>query len=156
MSSPRGLANHHLYLARLVLTAWQRDAAAAEVPAGTLVAAFGPACHQHLLRAYGWFLLAISSPAEVPTAPPTRVSELPPPPQGRAVPAELREFQLLESEGWLADLVNWSAAEPVAARRSFGNLATASQQPAGPQRFSEWVQGLDECFARMGDSLDEY
>ncbi|WP_116364240.1 DUF6586 family protein [Parahaliea mediterranea] len=157
MSSPRGLANHHLYLARLVLAAWQRDVAAAEVPASTLAAAFGPACQAHLLRAYGWFLLAVSNPPELPATLPGRVADLPSPPEGRAISGELREFEQLEKSGWLAELLAWQVATPGGgARRSFGNLASGADAPAGPEHFGQWAGQLEARFARMGDALDEY
>jgi len=156
MSSPRGLANHHLYLARLVLSAWQRDLSAAEVPARTLSAAFGPACHGHLLRAYGWFLLAVSAPGELPSTPPTSVADLAPPPEGKAVAGEIREFGQLERSGWLADMLGWDSPAPGASRRTPGNLASPADQAAGPEAFARWVEALEARFSRMSDSLDEY
>ncbi|TXS92976.1 hypothetical protein FV139_13560 [Parahaliea maris] len=156
MSSPRGLANHHLYLARLVLAAWQRDSSAGVVPASTLAAAFGSGCHQHLLRAYGWFLLAVSAPGELPAAPPTRVADLAPPPEGKAVAGEIREFEQLERSGWLADMLGWECPAPGATRRSPGNLASTVEQATGPGEFAGWVDSLESRFARMADSMDEY
>lgn len=156
MSSPRGLANHHLYLGRLLLAAWQREREAGQVPAATLDQAFAPGCHAHLLQAYGWFLLAIVGPEELPASPPAGVSELPSQPAGKAVPGEVREFEQLEQGGWLADLLAWQPALPGAARRGPGNLARTVTTSAGPEDFTTWAGELEALFDRMGDSLDEY
>lgn len=156
MSSPRGLANHHLYLARLVLSAWAREAAEEQVPAQTLAEAFGPACHTQLLRAYGWFLLAIAGPDELPPEPPVRVADVPPFPEGKAVPGEIREFEQLERDGWLAELLAWQPPRPGQVVRRPGNLARPAGTDAGPETLESWAQSLDTLFQRMGDSLDEY
>lgn len=156
MSSARGLANHHLYLARLVLSAWQREVADGVTPARTLCAAFGPGCHEHLLRAYGWFLLALSAPGDMPAQPPKRVAGLAPPPDGKAVAGELREFEQLERGGWLAEMLEWECPAPGTSRRSPGNLASAVEQTAGPGEFAAWAEALESRFARMADSMDEY
>src|SRR5690606_2772142 len=70
MSSPRGQANHGLYLARVLLAAWRRDLAAEDIPASVLAQAVGPAVRGHLLDAYGWFLLDLQKPAQLPATPP--------------------------------------------------------------------------------------
>jgi hypothetical protein len=156
VSSARGQANHYLYLARLVLAAWQRERAAEQVPAATLDAAFGPGCHAHLQAAYGWFLLAVTGAEEAPASIPGRVAELPPIPAGKAVPAEIREFELLERGGWLADLLAWQPDVPGQVTRRADNLARPAGQAAGPAEFAGWTQALEDAIARMGDSLDEY
>lgn len=156
MSTPRGLANHHLYLARLVLGAWARERAAEDVPAATLAEAFGPGCHDHLVRAYGWFLLAVASPDAIPDTAPARVADLPPLPAGKAVSGEIREFEQLEREGWLADMLAWQPQRPGQATRAVGNLARSTPDTGGHGRFEGWVDALDRQFQRMSDSLDEY
>jgi len=160
MSSARGLANHHLYLAQLVLGAWARECEAQQVPAATLAEAFGPACHTHLARAYGWFLLALAGGEQLPPEPPSRVAELPPQPAGKAVPGEVREFERLEREGWLAQMLAWAPQRPgqgsPARGRQPGNLARPAPVIDGPDTFQRWAQALDSLFQRMGDALDEY
>jgi hypothetical protein len=157
MSSARALANHHLYLARLVLGAWQRERVAEQVPPTTLDAAFAPGCHAHLVAAYGWFLLAIVAADDSPGPPPSRVAELPPQPAGKAVPAEIREFEQLERGGWLAALLAWQPAPPgQTAPRRPDNLARPVAAAAGPAEFAAWADALDAAMQRMSDSLDEY
>ena len=77
MSSLRGQANQGLYLAKILLGAWQRDLDAQQLPAKALGAAYLPAVRLHLRRAYGWFLLEISRPDQAPVEPPTCTSKLP-------------------------------------------------------------------------------
>ncbi|MBN7798377.1 DUF6586 family protein [Parahaliea mediterranea] len=160
MSSARGLANHHLYLARLVLDAWGRECEAQQVSAATLSEAFGPACHAHLGRAYGWFLLAVAGAEPLPLEPPSRAADLPPRPAGKAVPGEIREFERLEREGWLAQMLAWAPQRPgqgsAARARQPGNLARPAPSVDGPDTFRGWARDLDSLFQRMGDSLDEY
>ncbi|MFV0277268.1 MAG: hypothetical protein ACK5HY_08805 [Parahaliea sp.] len=157
MSSARGLANHHLYLARLVLAAWRDEDQAGQVPAPVLAGAFGPGVRDHLQRAYGWFLLAIAAPDEQPPVPPARLAELPPCAEGRARAGELREFEQLEAAGWLADLLAWQPPALGRRERSPGNLARpAAVRGGGSEDFGAWAEALERCFQRMGDSLNEY
>ena len=92
--------------------------------------------------------------AESPQRPPHSCDELPPLPIGKAEPAEIREFRLLEREGWLADLIR--GAEEVAATplRSPGNLAVGADFPDIGQ-VEAWLGRMGTCFERMGNSLDE-
>lgn len=156
MSSPRGHANHRLYLARLVLAAWQRECATEQVPAQTLAQAFGPACHDHLLQSYGWFLLAIARPDDAAARVPQCVAELPELPAGKALAGEIREFEQLEQSGWLAELLGWQTSQAATGGRLPGNLASPAVDVTGPEAFETWSRALDDLFQRMGDSLDEY
>lgn len=158
MSSARGLANHHLYLARILLGAWQRDIRAEDIPARTLVQAYAPGCHRHLRLAYGWFLLAILAPDELPPEPPAAVAALPERPAGQVLPAEIKEFALLERDGWLGEMLAWQAGVPArpAPKRSPDNLARAGSEGGGEHAdFSAWSERLEALFLRMSDSLDE-
>ena len=155
MSSARAQANHSLYLAKIQLASWQRALAAQDIPAATLTQAFLPGVREHLRRAYGWFLLAVSA-AEQPCEPPPRdCAELSAVAQGKAVPPEIREFQQLEGSGWLAELLSDGAAQ-VQAGRVRGNLATATLESPGFEQTEHWLQNLQALFDRMSDSLDEY
>ncbi|MFV0478934.1 MAG: hypothetical protein ACK5ME_14035 [Parahaliea sp.] len=156
MSSARGLAGHHLYLARLLLRAWQRDVEAEEVPVRTLAEAFGPACHTHLQRAYGWFLLALLNLDHHPEQPPATTATLPELPVGRVLPPEVCEFRQLERGGWLADMLSWQPMVPGRAPRVAGNLASAPPAATGLQDFDNWAQQLDEYFQRMSTFIEEY
>jgi len=155
MSSARAQANHKLYLAKIQLAGWQRASEAHDIPAVTLAQAFLPAVRAHLLDAYGWFLLAVSGAEQFPDNLPRRCAELPGTAVGKAVPGEIREFALLENEGWLAGLLQ-PPDEAVRATRAPGNLAVAA--PAGPDcdQAQHWINQLEALFDRMSDSLDEY
>ncbi len=153
MSSPRGQANHHLYLARVLVAAWRRDLAAEDLPASVLAQAFGPAVRGHLLDAYGWFLLDLQKPAQLPEAPPHSVASLPPVAPGKALPAEIAEFSRLETEGWLAELVR--EPEAATARRTSTSLAAQAVALPDPETLEAQARQLDDAFARMGDFLDE-
>lgn len=154
MSTLRGQANQSLYLAKILLQAWQRDLADEQVAARALCQAYLPAMRLHLQRAYGWFLLEISRPDQVPASPPGSTDELPGITEGKALPPEIRECGLLERSGWLAQLLDDGQGE-VPAASSAGNLAAPAGE-AGLEEASAWVEQLQSMFDRMGDSLDEY
>ena len=50
----RGRANHHLYLARLLIDGWEAQREAGAAPADILDAAHAPGVREQLLAAYGW------------------------------------------------------------------------------------------------------
>ncbi len=159
MSTARARANHKLYLARILLGAWRTALDAADIPASTLNQAYAPAVRRHLLEAYGWFLLEISHPALLPEQVPGSVAELPELAEGRALAGELREFQRLERESWLADLLQepdeWSNSSATAAP-SAPNLASSVADMPDVNTQAHWADHLEALFDRMGDSLDEY
>jgi hypothetical protein len=156
MSGARGQANHSLYLARILLAAWQRETEAGELPARLLCQAYLPAARGHLLDAYGWFLLELSGAAELPQHPPRGCAELPAPPPGKAMAGEILEFQQLEKEGWLADLLQPATPLSPGPARTPGNLASAAAESPGPGEVQSWADQLSRLFDRMSDSLDEY
>ena len=155
MSSPRAQANHGLYLAKIQLSGWRYALAAQEVPAATLTQAYLPAVREHLLAAYGWFLLEVSGTGQAGDKPPRGCAGLPGVAAGRAVPGEVREFQQLETSGWLAELL---AEGHVLARAApmQGNLAVAAPESGGCEQVQQWINNLEVLFDRMSDSLDEY
>jgi hypothetical protein len=153
MSSARGKANHALYLARILIAAWQRDSDARSVAATTLAQAYAPAIREHLVTAYGWFLLEITRPGSLPESPPRSLSELPDVAAGKALPGEIREFHQLEQDGWIGDLLAFSTQD--ASVPSAGNLAISVTGP-GPDQAAGWADRLQSLFDRMADSLDEY
>ncbi|MBA6412102.1 hypothetical protein H2508_03150 [Parahaliea sp. F7430] len=157
MSSARGEANHSLYLASVLLRAWRREAEAQALPELILAQAYGPACQAHLLRSYGWFLLAVLNLDAAAANLPTAVADLPPTPAGQVLPAEIREFEQLERSGWLADLLQWQPPGTVPAGRLPGNLArSVPAEDFSPEQFQLWAGALDALYQRMADSLDEY
>ena len=153
MVSSRGRANHSLYLGRILLAAWHREAAGESVPAATLSQAYLPAVRAHFADAYGWFLLEITRPEPLPARPPHRCAELPGIARGKALPGEAREFEQLEQSGWLAQMLDETCEQRVSA--SPDNLATGPGC-LGPEDAAAWAEALQALFDRMGDSLDEY
>lgn len=161
MSNPRALANQKLYHARILIDAWQDALQAQQIASSTLQQAFGLAICDYLAGAYGWFLLEIAQPPEMPAAPPRRCADLPAVAQGRVVPPEILEFQQLEGEAWLAQILDPvfgpAAASPAGLpMKSPSNLALSSEQGFSPGEAERWHARLGGLFERMSDSLDEY
>ena len=155
MSSARGLANHSLYMARIVLAGWQASRDSSDIMSEAADAAFAPAVRLHLLDAYGWFLLAMLRATDLPERPPHTTDELPERGRGIAVPGELLEYQGLERQGsWLSRL---QATLPRGLPRPAGRqvLAMAGSYP-NINDYHGWAAALAELFERMSDSLDEY
>jgi hypothetical protein len=154
MSSSRARANHGLYLAKIQLSGWRHALDAQNVPAVTLAQAYMPAVREHLLGAYGWFLLEVSGAEQLGDKPPRGCAGLPDIAAGRAVPGEIREFRQLESEGWLAELLSEGEVFTRGAPMR-GNLAVAAPELAGCEQAQRWLHKLEALFDRMSDSLDE-
>ncbi len=155
MNSARGLANHSLYMARVLLEAWNgAQADKSSTGDNILEAAFGPAVRGHLLDAYGWFLIAMARIASLPEVPPHHTGELPFLGEGIAEPGEIREYRKLEEEGWLSRL---QAVPQRGVGRPLppGRLASSSTRP-GMEDYREWCEQFDQLFHRMADCMDEY
>jgi hypothetical protein len=93
-----------MYMASIVLTAWDSAMKASTAAAPAIDAAFAPAVRLHLLDAYGWQLLACNRVTGLPLKPPHCVATMPLLAEGIEVAPEVKEFQLLEAGGWLAEL----------------------------------------------------
>ncbi len=159
MSTPRALANQKLYHAKILIAYWQKAIAEESIAKTVLEQAFGSAVRDHLIGAYGWFLLEISQPDEVPEQPPRRCDELPAVAVGRETPPEINEFLKLEREGWLSKMLNTgspSGPSAVLHNPASQNLATMVVVEYGPDEALRWHDELVALFARMTDSLDEY
>jgi hypothetical protein len=143
-----------LYLTNIVLAAWRRELRAQNQPAATLALAFAPGAREHLIAAYGWFLLDISQAAVSPAGPPRNCDELPPVPAGKATPPEINEFRTLESGGWLAELLS-SPVTPVSAPRQRDIVAVAPSSLPELEQVESWMAKLSSLMDRMSDSLDE-
>lgn len=159
MSRTRGAANRSLYRARILLEGWAREEEAARVLSGQLLGAYLPAVRAHLLEAYGWFLLSVSGLEDAARSSlPRAVADLPSPEPGRERPPELREFALLEQDGWLAELLDdalaASADDPVQASRA-RDLLGSDRQGVSLERSQVWLASLGEIMQRMDDSLAE-
>lgn len=155
MNVARARANHELYLAKIVTAAWRRELAREDVPAGTLAQAFHGGVRNHLIAAYGWFLLAISQAEVPPQGPPLCCEDLAPMPEGRVYPPEINEFRQLEASGWLCEMLQAPGADLPGVRQP-GNLAFSAETPPATEQVEHWQQQLQSLFERMGDSLDEY
>jgi len=159
LSSPRGLANHSLYLARIQLAAWREQLGREVVPAATLDLAFAPAACEHLNRAYGWFLLTLMGRSDTSVTPPKSCSDLPDVDAGKVVSAEIREFAKLEQDGWLRDLLSVESSALPQQRTvpsQLGNLAVNKPDTLSIANVSEFADQLDAHMSRMSNSLDEY
>lgn len=155
MASARGLANHSLYMARLLAGQWQISLGelTRSSPEQALNAAFAPALRLHLLDAYGWFLLATVRATALPDAPPHRISELPELGRGIVEPGELEECRQLELTGWLAQLQK-SIPSGLPPRSSAQVLASSGTYPRLDD-FESWIAELARLFNHLGESLDE-
>lgn len=156
MSTARARANQSLYLARVLLASWRREEEAAQTPVKILAQAFAPAVQAHLHAAYGWFLLYLVAPAELPAQPPQGVADLPPPPPGRVLPGEINEFRQLECDSWLAQLLSAEEVGAASSATMSPDRISSQTMSAGPQEFHTWSEQLQAIFARMDDSVDEY
>jgi len=155
LSSPRARANHELYLAKIVLGAWQRELEREQIPASTLALAFHGGAREHLVFAYGWFLLSICNVEETPQKPPRSCQQLPPMPEGRVFPAQINELKQLEAAGWLGEMLRANPPGTPVARQP-GNLVFDAGASPGTLQVERWLDQLESLFDRMGDSLDEY
>ena len=161
MSSARALANQKLYHARVLIDAWQGALREEQTASSVLQQAFGLAICDHLAAAYGWFLLEIMQPAEMPSLPPRRCADLPAVAQGRVMPPEILEFQQLEGEAWLAQILqpvfgSTASYASTAVLQSPQNLALSGEQSFSPAEAESRHAQLASLFERMTDSLDEY
>lgn len=153
MASTRGQANQSLYLAKLLISGWDSAVRQESLPEQLLTQAYLPGVKEHLVNAYGWFLVEISCPTAAPLKAPRCCADLPDVALGKAVPPEIRECQQLEQDGWLEQILADDSLAVV--QRSPGNLVTSVTND-GPQLASSWVDALHKLFDRMADSLDEY
>jgi hypothetical protein len=153
VASARGLANHSLYMARLLAGQWRASLAGQAAPEQAMNAAFAPALQLHLRNAYGWFLLATIRATALPDTPPHRIGELPELSRGIVEPGELEECRQLELGGWLAQL---QAPIPAGLPPKTGDrvLASSGSYPQ-LEDFEHWITALDALFDRLGESLDE-
>jgi len=159
VSSHRARANHSLYCAGMLISSWRGAQDAGNFPATALNDAFLPAVHLHLRQAYGWFLLELSGAGDWGSEPPAGTAELPPVPAGKAIPAEVREFQRLESDGWVGEFLSAlspvAPARPARSARAQGGLAVAAVDDNDCEAAAQWKRKFESLFDRMGDALDE-
>lgn len=158
MINARAKANRALYLARIVISAWRDALERQDIPASTLNEAFQGGALEHLVSAYGWFLLAISQAAPLPTTPPRSCDDLSPMPEGRVFPPEINECRQLEAGGWIGQMLKAQhdrASGDNSAVRQQGNLAMAAAELPEAALVTRWLEQLEAMIERMGDLLDE-
>lgn len=161
MSTARALANQKLYHAKILIECWRSALDEEQVASRVLREAFGVAVCDHLAGAYGWFLLEVTQPAEMPPKPPRRCAQLQAAAQGKETPPEIQEFRQLETQPWLAQILDpdFSRAGHAASGaqlRNPTNLAIESELEFSPDQAEQWHGNLSTLFDRMSDSLDEY
>ncbi len=116
--------------AKIVLAAWRQDLDREDIPATTLAQAFQGGAREHLVAAYGWFLLAISQVRAASQGPPRGCHELPAMPAGKVYPAEIKEFRQLEpAAGWELCCVLPAVIFPPVASRATWCLLPATCRP---------------------------
>lgn len=151
----RGAANQSLYLARIVLAGWDAERDRGRYPDATVTAAYWPAVCRHLWDGYGWFLLAVSGVADASSDElPATTADLQTPEAGRARPPELREFELLERDGWLSELLA-ADVQPGASGRSASGVIGSDRGAPAFALAARWVALLEQTMQRMDDFLAE-
>ena len=153
MSSCRGLVNHSLYCARVLLEAWQRDRQAQHLGASVLQDAYQPALKHHLHRAYGYLLLEGAGQSDAPKQAPESISELPEPPQGKVLPQTVQAMAREES-GILQPLYAALDVQSAGGVRSSMNLAAQSQGPDHRDWYAVYTF-LQSSASAIRDVLDE-
>jgi hypothetical protein len=157
VAGSRGAANQSLYRARVLLDCWDTARDASRFPETVLADAFMPAVLEHLREAYGYFLLAVAGVEDLRASVsiPSSTADLPSPEPGRSTAPELREFALLESEGWLGDLIrSVEGAGETIVTTAPDLLGSDRAAPGFPVAESLWRR-LGDIMQRMDDSLAE-
>jgi hypothetical protein len=153
LTRTRGAANQSLYLARIVLAAWDAERERQRFPEAQITAAFLPAVQRHLREAYGWFLLSVGGVDDAQAGPlPRSTEDLAAPEPGRERAPELREFALLEREGWLADLISGRVNRGPVPREG---LLGSDRAAPGFAVAARWAEELAATMRRMDDFLAE-
>lgn len=157
----RGLANRKLYHAAILLRMLAAELEREELPANVVLEAVGLAVREHLLEAYGWFLLELAG-VEEPGGPPERGA----PPRGvdalvreyglaEPLRGELVELAQLERRGWLGELLAVPAAVSTGVRSGPDQLQVV-EQGWSLQQLRAWHDGLADIIDRMAHGLDEW
>jgi hypothetical protein len=157
LSGNRGRANQALFEARILLDGWESALQQARWRPQAVGSAYLAAIRLHLLHAYGWFLLAVAGADEMPDPAqlPATVQDLPLPPPGRERPPELREFAMLERDGWLGDMLRSGVAASSAGAGMNAGLLGSDREAPGPGVVAQWHEALAGIMARMDDALSE-
>ncbi len=152
----RGLANRKLYHAAILVRMLNAELSREDLPAQVVLEAAGLAIRQHLLEAYGWFLLGLAGVEDARQGPPAGITALQRD-YGLAEPlrGELVELQQLERQGWLAELLAPPAAAAAAPVAAADQLAV-TEQAWSESQLQAWHDSLAALIDRMADGLDEW
>jgi hypothetical protein len=152
----RGQANRKLYHAAILVRMLRAELSRQELPAHVVLESVGLAVRQHLLEAYGWFLLELAGIEDISRGPPPGLAALQ---QAYGVSEPLRgelvELQQMEREGWLAELLAPPAPTGAAPAAGPDGLAVREQVWSEAQ-LQSWHDKLAELFDRMSHGLDEW
>jgi len=153
VSQAQSFANHSMYMASIVLTAWDSAMRESALSAPVLDAAFAPAVRLHLLDAYGWQLLACNRVTGLPLTPPHCVAAMPLLAEGIEEAPEVKEFRLLEAGGWLGGLQKEIAPglAPIAPPHVLAFERTGFNYAAATDCFRE----LERLMDRVSGVIDE-
>ena len=152
----RGLANRKLYHAAILVRMLAAELSREDLPAQVVLEAAGLAVRQHLLEAYGWFLLGLAGVDEPRHGPPAGIAALQRD-YGLEEPlrGELVELGRLEREDWLADLLAPPPASVAGAPVDPDRLS-AVEQGWSEVQLRAWHDELAALIDRISDGLDEW
>ena len=156
MGPALGRANQKLYHAAILTRLLSAERAREQVPLAVLLDAIGVPARQHLLDAYGWLLVALVDPAELPQDPPGDMDALVAA-YGLSEPlrGELVELRQLEATGWLGELVSASVTPGAAASPVNSELSLVARAWDDGQ-LEEWRRQLEDLIDRLSHGLDEW
>lgn len=149
-------ANQKLYHAAILTRMLSDERERERIPLSVLLEAVGEPARQHLQAAYGWFLVALAGPSELPDAPPRNVSDLVATfGLGDPLRGELVELRQLEASGWLAELLA-SASPNVGGGQRREGVVPLVAQAWDDSRLAEWRGQLEGLIDRLSHGLEEW
>lgn len=148
-------ANQKLYHAAILTRLLAAERSQEQVPLAVLLPAIGEPARGHLRAAYGWLLVALAEPRELPLQPPLAVAELVAS-EGLQEPlrGELVELRNLEQSGWLQTLLASADSSPPI-RGPGSGIALVSGE-LDEQQLGRWHDAVAELIDRMSHGLDEW
>jgi len=153
LSQAQSFANHSLYMASIIIDAWRTAYSDQAHARSAIDAAYGPATRLHLLDAYGWQLLACQRAVHLPATPPHSTDALPKLAPGIELSPEVREMELMEEGGWLAEL-QARIAPGISAPRPQNMLAVTDSR-FDLAKAAAIQEKLEALIDRVSDGIDE-
>ena len=127
-----------------------------ELPLSVLMPAVGEPARWHLQAAYGWFLVALAEPPELPPKVPGSVADLvaelhlEEPLRG-----ELVELRHLEASGWLQALLAPAAGRAATAKSPADSGLALLAQEWDETQLERWHGEIADLIDRMSHGLEE-